>query len=393
VVREAAVAATDRLLRLPPAAALLAAALLTAATLGQAAILPEDRADVMYHAYDGGGLKVDGPLVLVRKAYKDKVSVWANYYVDMITSASIDVVATASEYTEERREKKVGADYLHGKTMMNFFYANSEENDYSADTFGFGISQDFFGDLTNLGISYSRGSDQVYRTGDENFEEDVDRQTFGVSLSQILTPNLLVNLSHEAITEEGFLQSAYRQVRYLDPDAARGFSYESAVHPRTKTSNATALRAMYYLPYRASLRGEFRRYSDTWGVSGWNAEVGYVHPLPKGITAEIRARYYSQGEADFYGDLFARANEQNFMSRDKELSSFTTVSVGGGASYEFQTPWLPLVDRGQLNLFVDWIRFDYDNFRDVTATGAAAGEEPAYGFDSLVIRAFISFWY
>ena len=70
-----------------------------------AAVLPEDRSDIMYHGYEGGGLEVTGPSVLVRKSVKDKVSVWANYYVDTITSASIDVVATASEYTEERTEQ------------------------------------------------------------------------------------------------------------------------------------------------------------------------------------------------------------------------------------------------------------------------------------------------
>ncbi len=91
-----------------------------------AAILPEDRADVMYHGYDGGGLKVNGPSVLVRKGYRDTVSVWANYYVDMITSASIDVMATASEYEEERTEKSIGVDYLHGKTFMGVAYTNSE---------------------------------------------------------------------------------------------------------------------------------------------------------------------------------------------------------------------------------------------------------------------------
>ena len=41
-----------------------------------AAILPEDRTDVMYHVYDGGGLEVSGPSILVRKGIKDKVSVW-----------------------------------------------------------------------------------------------------------------------------------------------------------------------------------------------------------------------------------------------------------------------------------------------------------------------------
>jgi hypothetical protein len=63
---------------------------------------------------------------------------------------------------------------------------------------------------------------------------------------------------------------------------------------------------MYYLPYRASVKGEYRHYTDTWGVDAWNAEIGYVHPLPKGFTAELRLRYYQQSEADFFADLFDR---------------------------------------------------------------------------------------
>lgn len=375
--------------RLP---ALLTLLLLLLAQPAHAAILPEDRVDLMYHGYDGGGLTVDGPAVLVRKAYKDKVSVWGNYLVDMISSASIDVLATASEYTEERTEVGVGADYLRGKTMISGFYVNSEENDYSSDTAGLSISQDFFGDLSTLAISYARGSDTVTRTGDDEFEEDLTRQNFSVSLSQILTKNLIMNLTYESVTQEGFLQSAYRQVRFLDPGAARGFSYESAVHPRTKTSSAVAVRGMYYLPYRASVKAEYRHYTDTWGVDGWNGEFSYVHPFDFGLTAELRVRYYQQSEADFFNDLFDRSNQQNFMSRDKELSSFSTTTVGGGLSYEFQTPWLPLMKRGEANLMVDWIRFDYDNFRNVLATDAAAGEEPFYSFDAVVVRALFSFW-
>ncbi len=356
------------------------------------AILPEDRVDLMYHGYDGGGLVSEGPAVLVRKAYKDKVSVWGNYLVDMISGASIDVEARASEYTEERTELGAGLDYLHGKTMMSAFYVNSSENDYEANTAGLSISQDFFGDLTTLGISYSRGWDTITRTGDELFEEELERQNFGVSLSQILTKSLLINLNYESVTEEGFLQSAYREVRFLDPNEALGYGFDPAVHPRTKTTSAVAVRAMYYLPYRASLKGEYRHYSDSWGVSGWNVEAGYVHPFARGLTAEVRLRYYQQSEADFYSDLFERQGAQNFMSRDKELSSFTTTTVGAGLSYEFATPWLPLMKRGEANLFVDWLRFDYDNFRNVTVTGVAPGEEPLYGFDAIVVRAFLSFW-
>lgn len=359
-----------------------------------AAVLPEDRSDVMYHGYEGGGLEVTGPSVLVRKGFKDKVSVWANYYVDMISSASIDVVSTASEYTEERKEKSLGVDYLRGKTFMGLSYTNSEESDYSAHSLRFGISQDFFGDLTTLGISYARGADTVRRNGDDTFEEDTDRQTYRVDMSQVITKNLIVNLNYEGVTDEGFLNNPYRQVRFLDPNAARGYSYEAEVYPRTRTSSAQAIRAMYFLPYRAALKLEFRNYSDTWGINAQNAEIAYTHPFGEtGLTLEMKYRLYEQTAADFYSDLFPRSSAQNFLARDKELAAYTTQTVGGGLSYEFETGWLPGIKRGQLSLFVDYIDFQYDDFRDVTATGFAPGEEPAYGFDSAVTRLFVSFYY
>lgn len=359
----------------------------------QAAVLPEDRADVMYHAYEGDGLEVSGPSVLVRKSYKDKVSVWGNYYVDMISSASIDVVSTASEYTEERKEKSVGVDYLTGKTFMGLSYTNSEESDYSANSVRFGISQDFFGDLTTLGISYARGWDTVRRNGDDTFEEDTKRQVYRVDLTQILTKNMLVNLNYEGVSDEGFLNNPYRQVRYLDSSAARGYSYQSELYPNTRTSAAMAIRGMYYLPYRASLKGEYRLYTDTWGVDAWNAEVAYVHPLADGLTFDVKYRYYSQTGADFYSDLYSRPDEQNFLARDKELSTFTTHTVGVGVSYEFSTSWLPFFKKGEANLYYDYIRFDYQDFRDASEVGGAPGAEALYGFDSSVVRLFFSFWY
>ncbi len=358
-----------------------------------AAVLPEDRADVMYHGYDGGGLQVDGPSVLVRKAYKDKISVWANYYVDMITSASIDVVTTASKYSEQRDEQSVGIDYLTGKTFMGLSYTTSEESDYSADTVRFGISQDFFGDLTTLGISYARGRDEVRRNGDSAFAEQTDRQNYRIDLTQILTRSLVLSLNYEGITDEGFLNNPYRQVRFVDAREARGYAYQAELYPATKTSSAFAVRGMYYLPWRASLRAEYRNYSDSWGVSAWNVEVGYVHPFDSGLTLEARYRFYDQTAADFYSDLFPFASSQNFLARDKELASFANHSAGGGATYSFNTPWLPFVERGSVNLFVDYMTFDYDDFRDVRVTGLTPGTEPLYSFDSLVVRAFVSLYF
>ncbi len=357
-----------------------------------AAILPEDRADIMYHSYDGGGVKVDGPSVLVRKAYKDKISVWANYYVDMISSASIDVVSTASAYSEERTETSLGVDYLHGKTFFGLSFTNSDEDDYASDTVNFGISQDFFGDLSTIGLSYGYGKDTVRRNGDDVFVEKVHKQNFGVSFSQVITKSLLVNLTYNGITDEGFLNNPYRSVRYADPLSAIGYAFEAERYPETRTSSAAAIRGVYYLPYRAALKLEYRHFSDTWGIVANNGELAYTHPLPGSLTMDVRYRYYTQSEADFYSDLFPRTQARNFLARDKELAAFTSNSFGVSLSYEFGLELMPFFTSGEINLSADYVSFDYANFRDITAA-APAGSEPFYEFNATVLRLFFSLRY
>ncbi len=115
-----------------------------------AAILPEDRFDVLYHYYAGGGVDISGPSLLFRKQVAAPLSVSTHYYVDTISSASIDVVTQASPYNEERTEYGLNVDYLNGKNLLSMGYTTSSENDYVANTVNVGISQDFFGDLTNI---------------------------------------------------------------------------------------------------------------------------------------------------------------------------------------------------------------------------------------------------
>jgi hypothetical protein len=355
------------------------------------AVLPEDRADVLFHSYDGGGVTIQGPSMLVRKEFAGKFSASANYYIDDVSSASIDVITRASEYTEQRKQQSVGLDYLHDRWIMSLGLTSSEENDYSAETFTFGISQDIFGDLTTVTLGYSVGNDEVRRRGDPNFSEDVQRQQYRLGLSQVLTRNLLLGLSFETITDEGFLNNPYRAVRYLD--GSGGYQYEPEVYPRTRSSDAASIRMRYYLPYRAALHAEYRRYSDTWEIAASQFELGYTHPLNNGITLEARIRGYSQDHAEFYSDLFPFSQAQNFMARDKELSTFTSTTLRVGASYDIVRSGWKFIDRGTINMSLDHIMFEYEDFRDLTVTGVAPGEEPLYSFDANVLQFFVSFWF
>src|SRR3974390_3509837 len=118
--------------------------LLVSAAPALGGVLPEDRADFMYHSYDGGDITVTGPEVLVRKKAGDNLSLSAGYYEDMISSASIDVKLSASPYKETRRQGNFGAEYLHGKSTYSVGFITSKEPDYKANTTYYSLSQDMF---------------------------------------------------------------------------------------------------------------------------------------------------------------------------------------------------------------------------------------------------------
>ncbi len=371
----------------------IVASILLLATAGPAiaGVLPDDRADILYHLYDGGGVTIDGPSILVRKKVGKSVSFVANYYVDMVSSASIDVVTTASPYTEKREQKSIGMDYLRGNTTMSISVTNSEESDFTADSYRFSVSQDLFGDLTTLTLAYSLGNDEVRRSDDDTFVREAERQFYSVGLTQIMTRNLIMGLNVETITDEGFLNNPYRTVRYVDSSNPIGYSYEAELYPNTRTSTAVGIRARYYLPYRAAIQGEYRFFTDTWGILSHTGAISYTHPW-RAWTFTGKYRYYTQEQADFYSDLFPGSEATNFRARDKELSKFVSQNFRLQASYAFLQDGWGFIDKGTVNLIYDQLLIDYDNFRDLT-TGALVGEEPGYKLDAGVYQLFFSFWF
>ena len=361
----------------------------------QAGVLPDDRTDVLYHLYDGGGVEIDGPSILVRKKVGKNVSVVGNYYVDMISSASIDVITTASPYTEERTQWSLGMDYLTGNTTMRLNYTTSEESDFDAETFAFSVSQDMFGDLTTLTLTYALGDDLVRKSDDPEFERPLDRQIYGVGLTQILRRNLIAALNFETITEEGYLNNPYRSVRYFDPTSELGYRFEGEVYPNTRTSNALGLRARYFLPYRAAVEGEYRFFTDTWDIVGHTASVTYIHPWGD-WTFTGKYRFHDQTGAHFYRDLFARSQETNFRGRDKELSPLTSHTVTLQAAYEFLSDdgndAFGFIKRAKVTASINLLSVNYHDFSDLTA-GAPIGEEPLYKLDADIFQLFFSFFY
>ncbi len=341
-----------------------------------AATLPEERADALYHYYSGGGIDVQGPALLVRKNFAEKYSVTASYYLDSISGASIDVVTNASAYSETRNQFGVGFDYLYGDTLMSISYTQSDESDYEAKTLDVGLSHDFFGGMSTLAMGFSRGDDTVMRV-DTSFEDTVDRFQYRLGWTQILSPTFVAALSYEGISEEGFLNNPYRSARVL------GASVQER-YPRTRTSNALGIQANKYWGNRSFVtRVKYRFYDDTWGITANNIEFMFSRRLNEKTEFGLGGRFYTQTAANFYSDNFAQ--EFRYMARDKELSDFTSASIGGRISYELFRDRGRLA-KGKVTLIFDRIHFDYDNFSDIRS-----GE--LYEFNANVIQIFFSAWY
>jgi hypothetical protein len=387
-----------------------------ACTASQAGVLPEDRADVLYFRYDGGEVTINGPSMLVRKSIGEHVSVAANYYIDMVSSASIDVQTSASPYDDERTQSSLAVDFLHGKSTYSIGYVNSDESDYKAKTMFAAVSHDMFGDLTTVSFSFKNGKNDVFQNikidgikqNDPNFNDglgqaEMESKGYSVSVSQIITKNLVLAGQFEVITDEGFLRSPYRSVRFFIGTDAQG--QQSEEYPNTRSSNAASIRAKYFLPWRAALDGMYRFYTDTWGIVGHTGELGYVHPLDRKFIGgdwifEGRVRYYRQTAADFYADIFPRADFSNFMARDKELATYNAITAGVGATYEFKLERFPWLNKGQINLRYDHMMVNYDDFRDATFSigkfGVAPenplppGTEPLYELRANIFQFYIS---
>ena len=351
------------------AAGMLGGAL--AGGVAHAATLPDDRADVMYHAYDGGGLKATGPAILVRKKLGESLSLSGSYYVDMVSNASIDVVTTASPYKETRNEYNLGADYMVRDATVSVSTSHSKEPDYIAASTSVDVAQEVFGGMTTLSLGFTRGHDQVGRK-DIGFFDTATHWRYRLGMTQILTPSWLASVNFEAISDDGFLGSPYRVARIFGSTVPES-------NPRTRTSRALQLRTVNEVAPGNAVRVDYRYFQDTWGIKAHTGELGYSRGFTDRWLVDWYARYYTQSKALFYSD--DAQVETTYLSRNRQLSTFKTVTLGAKAAYTVKS--VPGRYEVKLNGAYELIRYKFADFTDVR-------NGKAYQFDARVLQLFMT---
>src|SRR5271168_3091362 len=219
-------------------AAIIAALLLVRST--SADVLPDDRADLFYSKYSGGGMDITGESALVQKKITENLAVEADYFIDKVSGASIDVLSQASVIKDERKQKTGTIEYLHDKTTYTASYINSVERDYVSNTASFSLSQDMFGDLTTVTLGYGKTNDKVGENNGTawvpiiNWLGYAQTSSYQGGISQIITRNFIAGANLQVITDSGYLANPYRSIRYKDPsNPTKGYSLASQVYPDT----------------------------------------------------------------------------------------------------------------------------------------------------------------
>ncbi len=377
----AGVAATDGLRRILRGLSRLLQGLMGGAVAtgaASAATLPEDKAEALYHVYDGGGVKATGPALLVRKSLLDKVSLSAQYYVDAVSNASIDVVTTASPFKETRNAYEFGIDTVVRDTTLSAGISRSKEPDYIADAASFDVAHEIFGGMTTFSLGFTRSADDVGKKGVQGYIDKANHWQYRTGITQILTSKWLMSLNAEAVSDSGYLGSPYRVARVFGAAVPER-------NPRTRTSRAIKLRTIYdtsnLLP-RSSVRAEYRRYWDTWDVKAGTFELGASRYVGESFLVDALVRVYSQDKALFYSDN-AQA-ETTYISRNRQLSTFKSTAIGGKVTYTY-----PRVPAGYDVKFIG--AYERKSFKFSDFTDLRSGNKFSYNADVLQLMVSATF--
>jgi len=337
----------------------------------QAAELPEDRADLMLHSFNGGGVDAWGPALFVRKNLLNKVSLFATYYADIVSNASIDVITTASPYHETRHEYGLGFDYAVRDSMITLAGSYSTEPDYTATAFNIDVTQDVFGGMTSVALGYTYGSDDVGKVG-EGFFSNAKHWRYRVGLTQILTPRWYANMNFEVVSDDGYLGSPYRMALVFGAAVPERL-------PPTRTSRTLQFRTVGEVASNVSVRAEYRYFWDTWDITAHTLGVGGAAKFGDKWLLDAYVRSYRQDGALFYSDN--ATSETQYVTRNRQLSNYTSWTIGTKATYALTR--VPGRYELFLNGAIEYWKTDYKDFTNLQ-TGSL------YSYNATVLQLFVT---
>lgn len=321
----------------------------------------DDRFTAKTQVYtDNDHTVVVSPLTAISRDAWSGGTVSASYVADIVSSASVDVISNATKrMTDFRSEISGGLTQKLRATTLSGNYVYSVENDYSSHNVDLGLAQDLFERNSTLAIGYSLSANAIGRTGDHLFHRSLLVNGVSASWSQVIDRRTIAQLSYSFSYNDGYQASPYRFVRIQTPDLAGDAPFKvPETVPNDRYRHAVVLALNRHLFSDTALQGDYRFYSDNWGIQAHTIQARYFVTF-NDVTLRLRGRFYYQRAASFYREHYTTDNfDEPFVTADRELSNFWSILGGGKISWR-----LPWVHRAlELEAKVDYFHFRYLDF-------------------------------
>ena len=288
---------------------------------------------------------------------EDGASGWgvgASVIVDVVSAASVDIVATASPRWREVRE----APALHAHKRwdpvdVGLHAALSHEPDYLATAVGADVSVDLEQKTITPSFGYEFGYDVAGRSDTpwEVYKNEIMRHALTAGLGLVASKDTFVSGNVTAVFESGDTSKPYRYVPFFSeadaPNVPKGLTVEAVNQfrlPIRALEQLPADRQRYALAFQlahrfsdSTLRVSERVYGDSWRLFASTTDVRYLVDVGDIARLWPHVRFHGQGAAAFYRLAYPAAvgadgvlRLPTYRTGDRELGPLVALTLGGG---------------------------------------------------------------
>ena len=303
---------------------------------------------------DTDSVDVLNPGILI--GVEDPVNGWglnASFFVDVVTAASPDIVATASPgWLDIRFAPALGAHVKIDDVDVSFNGAYSQESDHRGITAGLGVAFDAMNKQVTPSIAYSFGYDTAGRSGTPFDVYALNLQRHGLigGVTLVLDKATILVPGTTLVVEAGRQEKPYRYLPIFDAQTPleAGESFDSVNDKRLDgrmEERLPDLRLRWelstLLAHRTgsvTIRVNERLYADTWGQLATTTDF----MMPWDITKQIRfwphLRVHAQTAVNFWKlGYTAEATSPgtplalpDLRTGDREMGPLVGVTGGAG---------------------------------------------------------------
>jgi hypothetical protein len=282
----------------------------------------------------------------------------ASFLVDVVTAASVDIVATASPpWREVRFVPALNGHKRFDDLDVGLNGSLSHEPDYISAAVGLRAALDLVDKTVtpSLGYEFSYDINGRVDTPFDVFAREITRHAISAGVGLVLTKATFGSVGLTAVFEDGDSSKPYRHVPMFRPEIADAIRLgepaenvnlvreperplEQLPTNRQRFAGAAAVAHRFS---EATLRVSQRLYFDTWGLFATTTDARFLYDVLKELRVGPHVRFHAQTGANFYERAYVVQRTTTSVlipplrTGDRELGPLYAITGGGSVRYDF----------------------------------------------------------